>query len=47
MGGGWLGKHGAQGASPYFGLFIRLMNHPIDISTRKDDGFTHFDTAAF
>ncbi len=28
-------------------LFVRLMTYPIDISTRKDDGFTHFDTAVF
>ena len=30
-----------------FALFIRLMTHLIDIATRKDDGFTHFDTTAF
>jgi hypothetical protein len=47
MAGGWLGKHGAQGASSYFGLFIWLMTHPVDVSTLKDDGFTHFDTTAF
>jgi hypothetical protein len=47
MAGGWLGKHGAQGASSYFGLFIQLITQPIDISTVKDNGFTYFDTAAF
>lgn len=46
MAGGWMGKYGAQGASSYSGLFIRLMTQPIDISTLKDDGLTHFDTAA-
>jgi len=43
---GWLGKHRAQGAS-LVSPFVHLLTWPPDLSTRKDNGCTHFDTATF